>query len=210
MDITTEYYASEDHVFIFDNSPTHLKRGPDAPSAQRMPKKTPKRGSKNFLVRTADENGNEIEVPMTGAYFSDGKPQSLYWPEGDERAGLFKGMAQILKERGWKNTEKIRAKCKKCNPKRTDCCLRRILFNKPDFTNPMSILERLVTSRGYGFLLLPKFHPELNPIEQCWAKAKRTFRNLPEPKGVDRLRRNVEIALDSVSLDEIRRSVTVF
>lgn len=149
-----------------------------------MPKFTPKPHSKNFLVRTADEEGNELEVPMTGAYFSNGQPQSLYWPEGHPRAGWFKGMAEILKERGWKNA---------------DCCLRRILFNEPDFSNPTSILERLVTSRGHGFLMLPKFHPELNPIEQCWGKAKRVYRELPAARGEAQLQRNVEAALNSCS-----------
>jgi hypothetical protein len=200
-----KHYPGEDHVFIFDNSPTHKKRSPDAPSAQRMPKNTPRPGGNNFLVRTADEKGNEVEVPMTGAYFSDGQPQSLYWPTGHPRAGWFKGMAQILTERGWTNTDKIRAKCKTCDKTRTACCLRRILYNEPDFANPTSILERLVTSRGHGFLLLPKFHPELNPIEQCWGKAKRIYREFPESKGIAQLRRNVETALDSVTLDDIRR-----
>jgi hypothetical protein len=202
-DILVKYFPGEDHVFVFDNSPTHKKRSSDAPSAQRMPKFTPK--AKNFLIRTADEDGKEVEVPMTGAYFSDGQPQSLYWPEGHPRAGWFKGMAEVAKERGWENAYSIRAKCKQCDTKRTDCCLRRILFNEPDFANPISVLEQLVTSRGHGFLLLPKFHPELNPIEQCWGKAKRIYREFPESKGAGQLRRNVEMALDSVSVEDIRK-----
>jgi hypothetical protein len=168
-----------------------------------MPKFTPR--SKNLLVSSVDEAGNTIEVPMTGAYFSDGTPQSLYWPEGHARAGWFKGMAEIVKERGWEDAYNIRAKCKKCDETRTDCCLRRILYNQPDFTNPISILETLVTSRGHGFLLLPKFHPELNPIEQCWGKAKRTYREFPDSVGMVQFRRNVKAALDSVSLDDIRK-----
>ncbi|KAG8722296.1 hypothetical protein FRC08_004532 [Ceratobasidium sp. 394] len=173
-----------------------------------MPKNTPKPTSENVLVRTADVDGNEIEVPMTGAYFSDGRSQSLYWQEGHPQAGWFKGMAQIVKEWGWENAYKIRAKCKKCDYTRTDYCSRRILFNEPDFSNPSSVVERLVTSRGHGFLLLPKFHPELNSIEQCWAKAKWLYREFPESTGEKQLERNVEAALDGVLLNDIRKFCT--
>jgi hypothetical protein len=50
-----------------------------------MPKFTPKPDKKNFLVQTVDNKGNQIEVPITGAYFSNGIPQSLYWPESQKQ-----------------------------------------------------------------------------------------------------------------------------
>ncbi|KAG8690477.1 hypothetical protein FRC08_010521 [Ceratobasidium sp. 394] len=81
-DILAEHYSGEDHIFIFDNSPTHVKRGAGAPSAYGMPKFTPKSTSNNFLVKTTDENGNKVKVPMTGGYLSNGEPQSFYWPGG--------------------------------------------------------------------------------------------------------------------------------
>jgi len=37
---------------------------------------------------------------MGDACFSDGKPQSLYYPEGHPKAVIFKGMAMILEEHG--------------------------------------------------------------------------------------------------------------
>jgi hypothetical protein len=206
MDILDKHYSGEDHVFVFDNSPTHTKRGAGAPSALRMPKFSPK--SNNFLVETTNEEGKKIEVPMTGGLFRNGEPQSFYWPEGHQRAGWFKGMAEIAKERGWENAYEINADCKKGDKSRTNCCLRHILFNEPDFASPTSILERLVQSRGYGFLLLPKFHPELNPIEQCWGAAKKVYREYPESVGIKQLEKNVKRALDSVELNEIRRSVS--
>jgi transposase len=205
MDILAEHYTGEDHIFIFDNSPKHVKRGADAPSARQMPKFTPKPTSKNFLVETTDDDGNKVKVPMTGGYFRNGEPQLFYWPEDHLRAGWFKGMAEILKERGWENAYQIKADCKSHDLARTGCCLRRILFNEPDFAGPTSMLERLVTSRGYGFLLLPKFHPELNPIEQCWGKAKRVYREFPESTGAHQLENFVVKALDSVSLEDIRK-----
>ncbi|OJA17495.1 hypothetical protein AZE42_13838 [Rhizopogon vesiculosus] len=38
MDILSRDYANEDHVFVFDNATTHLKRADDALSARKMPK----------------------------------------------------------------------------------------------------------------------------------------------------------------------------
>jgi hypothetical protein len=204
MNILAEHYSGEDHIFIFDNSPTHVKRGADAPSALRMPKCTLKPTSNNFLVETIDDDGNKVKVPMTGGYFRNGDPQSFYWPEGHPQAGWFKGMAKILKERGWENEYQIKADCKAHDPGRTNCCLHHILFNEPDFSGPISMLERLVTLRGYGFLL-PKFHPKLNPIGQCWCKAKRVFREFPESKGAPQLEKFVVKALDSVSVEDIRK-----
>ncbi|EUC59154.1 hypothetical protein RSOL_297460 [Rhizoctonia solani AG-3 Rhs1AP] len=73
-----ESYPDEDHLLIFDNSPTHTKRDIESLSAQGMPKHTPR--EKNFLVNMTDEDGKKIKVQMTGAYFANGKPQDLYWP----------------------------------------------------------------------------------------------------------------------------------
>jgi hypothetical protein len=35
---------------------------------------------------------------MCNAIFPDGSPQSIYYPEGHQLAGVFKGMAVILNE----------------------------------------------------------------------------------------------------------------
>jgi hypothetical protein len=58
IEILEIYYIGKDHVFTFNNSPTHKKQGSATPSAQRMLKKMPKPTAKNFLVPTADEEGN--------------------------------------------------------------------------------------------------------------------------------------------------------
>ena len=39
-----------------------------------------------------------IKVPMEPRCFPNGEPQLLYFPDGHEKAGWFKGMAQILYE----------------------------------------------------------------------------------------------------------------
>ncbi|TFL05730.1 hypothetical protein BDV98DRAFT_232047 [Pterulicium gracile] len=45
------------------------------------------------------------------------------------------------------------------------CCLRRLLENQGDIKNQTSLLQEIVEEAGYKCHFLPKFHPELNPIE---------------------------------------------
>ena len=114
----------------------------------------------------------EVRIPMGDARFADGSPQPLYFPpDHPTHPGLFKGMAVILEERGYTGARKIRAECIgfKC-PKDPDgeyghCCCRRILFNEPDFVNVPSLLSSLCAKNNVPAIFLPKFSPELNPIE---------------------------------------------
>ena len=123
MDILNEHYPAEDHVFIYDNATTHLKRADDALSACHMPKNSPKHRSGwdgvnwgeprkpfNWGIETnvLDTVGKPVygsngeimkkKVPMCNATFQDGSPQSLYYEAGHELAGVFKGMVVILEE----------------------------------------------------------------------------------------------------------------
>ena len=52
-------------------------------------------------------------------------------------------------------------------------------------------------------MLLPKFHCEINPIERCWAQAKRHVRSHTNYYTLAGLRKNVPDGLDSVSLTNI-------
>jgi hypothetical protein len=220
MDILENERQDEHHVFVFDNATTHTKRADDALSARKMPKNMPKDG--NFFVERnkLDPDGKAIygpdrkalkeKVKMANRRFADGTEQEFYIPEGHEHAGIFKGMAVILEERGY--TDCIGAKGKraecvkfKCAPGATDCCCRRILYNEPDFVHVPSLLEMECNARGFQVILLPKFHCELNFIEQCWGYAKRTYRKFPASSKEADLERNVIDALASVPLASMRR-----
>ena len=226
MDILRKHYPNDNHIFIFDNATIHTKRPPSSLSAQRMPKKTPKPDPKkpeklNWLVEVdmTDERGNPIygpdrkklkkQVRMADGVLPNGQPQSLYFPEGHPQAGVFKGMAVILMERGFFEEAGLKAQCKdfKCPEDCVDCCCRRFLFNQPDFTAVKSTLEMRCKERGFPAFFLPKFHPELNPIEQCWCRAKLIYREFPLSSKEDVMHSYVIETLDTVSLKHVRLCV---
>ena len=225
MDILRKHYPNDDHIFIFDNATIHTKRPPGSLSARRMPKKTPKPDPKNpeketnWLVEVdvISEQGRPVygpdrkklkkRVQMANGVLPNGQPQHLYFAEGHPQAGVFKGMAVILMERGFLKEVNLNAQCKdfKCPEDRIDCCCRRFLFNQPDFAAVKSTLETRCEERGFPALFLPKFHPELNPIEQCWCFAKLMYREFPLSSKEAVMRLYVIDVLDAVSLKHIRQ-----
>jgi len=48
------------------------------------------------LVHGTNGKVLKTQVRMVNVKFTDGTTQSLYWPDGHERTGVFKGMAAIL------------------------------------------------------------------------------------------------------------------
>ena len=222
MDILQKYYPNEDHVFVFDNATTHLKRPDEALSARNMPKFTPKEvtiwgpetnmiGNNGKPVYGPDGKVAKIIIRMADATFADGTPQKLYFPLEHPRAGAFKGMSVILKERGLLRESNLKAQCKdfKCKKGDVDCCCRRVLYSQPDFTQAESKLETACKRRGFDIVFLPKFHCELNFIEQCWGYAKRTYRQYPASSKESDLRDNVILALESVPLHSMRKCVHI-
>lgn len=219
MDILTKHYPDEDHVLIYDNATTHRKRPEDALSALRMTKgpsanfgvEVVQRGANGSPILGADGKPVKTKIRMADARFADGTPQPLYFPPGHAEEGHFKGMVKILEERGYE-VSRLRAECPKFKCKLLDgdsdqprCCLRRILYNEPDFVEAESILERVCAQRGFSVLFLPKFHPELNFIEMCWGRAKYYYRLNPPSSKEDDLERNMLDALDKITLVEMRR-----
>jgi len=218
MDILQKHYPDEDHVLVFDNATTHLKRADGALSARYMPKFTSKMETNwGVEVNVQNENGKPVygsdgkilktKIQMEDATFADGTKQALYFEPEHPKAGLFKGMAVILEERGLINESKLRAQCKnfKCPPGQSSCCCRRALYNQPDFVQVESLLETTCKARGFSVIFLPKFHCELNFIEQCWGFAKRIYRHYPPSSKEADLEQNVLSALESVPLDSMRR-----
>jgi hypothetical protein len=219
MDLLSKYYPEDNHVLVFDNAPTHLKRPDNALSASKMslhPTK-PQHQLFGLDVNVLGSNGKPVygpdgkllkqRVPMADTVVN-GVPQSLYFnpQDGTGCATVFKGMARLLTERGI-NISGLKRQCPdfKCADPDADCCIRRILWNQPDFVNVKSCLEEHCEVRGFHVLFLPKFHCELNFIEQCWGMAKRIYRLNPLLSSVSDLEKNMLTALDSVDLASMRR-----
>ena len=218
MDILEKHFPNDQHVFIYDNARTHLKCSPSALSAHQMVLNTPKSGN-NWLVEVPelDHQGRQVyasdgtklkkKVQMAPGTLPNGEPQQLYFPDGHPRAGVFKGMSVILQERGFVKEAGLKRECPgfKCPPGRIDCCAHRFLYNQPDFIGVKMLLEAHCKKRGFDVLFLPKFHPELSPIEPCWGFAKRNYRELPPSHSEAELESNVLFSLESVPLEHIRR-----
>ena len=199
MDILEKHYPDDKHVLLFDNATTHKKRAYVALSAGKMPKFTPKLG-KNWGVETyiIGEDGKPVygpdgklqkkKVQMTHGTFANASSQALYFLEGHPREQIFKEMAVILEERGFVDAPKLKTQCKdfKCAKGATSCCCHRILYTQPDFVDVKSNLEIICEACGFQVIFLPKFHCEINFIEQCWGYAKRVYQHFPvSSKEVD-------------------------
>jgi hypothetical protein len=179
----------------------------------------PKGPLENFMVEVNDMDKQgcpkylpdgkilKKKIPMSNGRFADSTEQEFYWPvnSGHELARQFKGMAQILEEWGYHVHElKLKAQCIKkfsnCVHGKTDCCCCCILYNEPDFANVDSILETEAKKCGYCVIFLPKFHCELNLIEQCWGYAKRLYCVLHPSLSEDDLEKNMVKCLEEVPL----------
>ncbi|KAF7310123.1 hypothetical protein MIND_00385700 [Mycena indigotica] len=131
MAIVKAAWPEYNHVFVYDNATTHRKQADGALSAQAMPKSTSgSRSSKNpdanFLVEinqcvdghlVYDMKGCLVKdkIKMTAAYHGPNRmPQDLYWPDNHSNNkfhGKFKGMQQILIERGLTQFADLPAEC---------------------------------------------------------------------------------------------------
>ncbi|KAJ7059975.1 hypothetical protein C8F01DRAFT_1084402 [Mycena amicta] len=176
-------------LFLFDNAPSHQKRAADALSARKMPKGP-------HATWTHTPNGPH----MRPGKLADGTAQPLYWPDNHPTMpGWFKGMEQILRERGLFR-DGLNAQCPgfKCKPDTSDCCCRRLMFSQPDFVAQKSALQELVESRGHICDFYPKYHCELNFIEMYWGAAKAIYRKTDKTKTIDEMEDNMRKALDAV------------
>jgi hypothetical protein len=137
----------------------------------------------------------------TTVYGVDQTRQDFYHDENHPTMpGWFKGMEEIIREQGlWPETG-LNAQCEgfKCEKDKNSCCCRRLLFTQPDFVAQKSHLEELIVSRGHICDFYPKYHCELNFIEQYWGAAKLRYRNSPKTSDIDQMEKNVIACLDDV------------
>ncbi|CAA7261900.1 unnamed protein product [Cyclocybe aegerita] len=185
-------------LFLFDNAPSHQKRAMDALSAWKMPKNA-------HATWTHHKDGPKMRTTCFGEHSTI---QDFYYPDDHPTMlGWFKGMENIIRERSLWPQRGLNAQCEgfKCEPGKTDCCCRRLLFTQPDFVNQKSCLEELITSHGHICDFYPKYHCELNFIEQYWGAAKLRYQNSPKTTDIKEMERNVLACLDDVPDVSIKR-----
>jgi len=139
-----------------------------------------------------------------------GSPQLLYFPDNHPVSpGCFKGMAVLLQEHGLVKESKLQFECPrfKCKPGVKDCCCCWMLYMQLDFIAIESLLETHGCVQGFEVLLLPKFHCELNFIEQFWGYAKWKYHEFPPSSKEANLEGNLLVTLEMVSLDKMCRWV---
>jgi hypothetical protein len=85
---------------------------------------------------------------MRGGIMPNGQMQSFYHDDNHpELPGYFKGMEQIIRERGlWKYNLKAQCDNFKCVEGSTECCCQRLLFMQPDFVGQKSRLQEFIES----------------------------------------------------------------
>lgn len=159
-------------VWLFDQSTGHAKFADDALKSSNM----------NM------GDGGKVLPLRDGWYIGpDGEKvvQTMWYPEVDADTGetkrIPKGIKRVLQERGiWPTDKNLKLSCKASNHHEIEmtgtvnhsCCARKLMDSQPDFKEQVSMLENLVCSAGDTFLLYPKYHCELNFIEQYWGETK--------------------------------------
>jgi len=90
MELTEKYYLGDEHVFVFDNTTTHLKRAEGSLSALKMPKGPSANfrvevnvvGNDRKLIYGPDGKVLKKKTDMGNSYYEVGgerKEQAFYW-----------------------------------------------------------------------------------------------------------------------------------
>jgi len=123
MDLLEKHYPDEDHVLVYDNATTHLKRSDTTLSARNMPKGPSDKfcvertviGDNGKPVHAANGTLKKEKIRMANGKFSDGSEQEFYFADNHpEYPGFFKGIAIILEERGFTGLTGRGAKLLEC------------------------------------------------------------------------------------------------
>ncbi len=149
-------------VFTFDNSQNHHARLPGGLCAKKM-LKGPGGATQPLQREHTGTVYNGVEYTLW-QYKVDKVTGAFVLDANGERVKEMKGMAKILTERGVDIAGM------------SVDAMRLVLAEHDDFKNEKEWLAQAVHDKGHDILFLPKFHCELNYIENVWAYVKSYLR----------------------------------
>lgn len=203
-------------LFVFDNSTNHSVHPPGAlvvgpgvnfnPGGKNAPgawTEDPKK-----IEGASKKHPKQIPPMRDGWHHDEDGVKVVDKMHLDLEPHRFRGTKDILMGRrlfDWRNP--LRAECHRSADEVPDdghCCCKHLLAAQPDFKAQATALEELITELGHMHLMLPKCHPELNPIEQFWAAVKECLRRncLYTLPG---LKKNLPAAIRCVPLAQVQR-----
>lgn len=125
--------------------------------------------------------------------------------ENEELRGKPKGIKAVLSERGlWQPGLCLVCPSDVRCSDTLSCCARTVMSRQPDFVAQRGLLEEVITAAGHKIIFYPKFHCELNYIENFWGAAKQYTRKHCNYSWAG-LQETVPSAMSSISLTTIRR-----
>ena len=180
-------YPKLQFAVVVDRSSVHERFADDALRAGRM---------------NVNPGGKQPRLRSTFFRSVDGKitPQSMVFPEDHaEFPNYPKGLWHVCLERG------LVSLASRSQTRKKD--LQDLLEQQEDFKTERSLLQKLIEDQ-YGdiLLLLPKYHPELNPIEYVWAIQKK-YARANCGYSIRELRQIVRAARNHVTTEQIERCV---
>ena len=156
-----------------------------------------------FSIMPPSHQHHGLEM-HNGPYDIDNTLQDFYFlDDHPTMPGWFKRMENIIHEWGMWPDNGLNAQCEgfKCIPGHVDCCCQCLLFSQSDFIAQKSQLKEYITLCGHICDFYPKFHCELNFIEQSWGAVITT--QARRPQIWMQWKKNVIICLDAVPLLQI-------
>ncbi|TFY55036.1 hypothetical protein EVG20_g9466 [Dentipellis fragilis] len=155
-------YAGQQQSFDF---PSHLPEGHPDKSFEGKPK-----GMKQVLLErgyTSQSLGFKGKKKLIGECAACKGRKARKVQSADDEAGTRAEDDYVDSEESEEDEE---------DDAPTTCCMRRILSLQDDFLKQKSLLEIVIEKENDVCHFLPKFHPEINPIEYYWGWVKRYYR----------------------------------
>jgi hypothetical protein len=178
-------------ICLLDNAPSHRAMASDALVASHMQlapggNQKPMRDGWYIKLQLVDDSWQAPQPPAPDSFFLQSGSQKYYCRKVKQQMQqadgvTARGLRDVLMERGLWPAAGLKRQCdpnyrvselQKCVARGEVCCAAATMAMQPDFLEQKSMLEEAINQRGHIALFLPKFHPEFNWIEPCWAREK--------------------------------------